>query len=139
MACIVTFKDQCVLMNNRQFSNLICLSLEYSGSVMGEENQYVARLTEFNDKEFFPGRGMDIEEDFPEIDEQKFWSKTLFDTARAIFKRELGVHDHVYWQAQMIYVVYAVGLLFQDSVRQTEPDWCADTLDGSEFRKVYET
>jgi hypothetical protein len=84
---------------------------------------------------FWPGRGSDITKDFPEVAERKFWSRIFHDTARAVFDRRVGNHEHSFWQAQAIHQAHAAGLLVGQAVRVTEPDWTADTLDRREFEK----
>ncbi|QDT88402.1 hypothetical protein [Gimesia algae] len=137
MACKISFKDRSVQMNNRQFSNLLALTLEYAqNAASSDEKDHVVRMAYLHENEFWPGRGVQLEEDFPETNERKFWSKMLFDTARAVFNREVGNHDHSYWQVQAIHQIYSTGLLFEHAVQQIEPKWYADTLDRAEFNQV---
>jgi len=86
--------------------------------------------------EFWPGRGIEVEEDFPDLSERNFWSGMFFDMSRAIFDRRVGIHKHSFWQAQAIHQSHASGLLFEYSVRHLEPNWSADTVDRREFDKV---
>ena len=79
---------------------------------------------------------MDIEEDFPDGEERKFWARVLYDTARSIFTRSIGRHEHEFWQAQAIHQAYASAILFQDSVRDVEPGWSAESVDRIEFDEV---
>jgi hypothetical protein len=88
------------------------------------------------DETFWPGRDMDIEEDFPDVGERKFWSQAFFDTARDIFDRSVGNHEYSFWQAQSIWQAYGVGVLFEESVRDFEPNWFARTRDTVEFHRV---
>lgn len=82
---------------------------------------------------FWPGRGIEIEEGFPDPTERKFWRRIFFDTSRAIFDRTIGVHDHSYWQAQAIYHAHGTALLFEYAVRNSEPRWSAVSVDRREF------
>ena len=137
MACQITFKDRWVQLNNRQFGNLVEFAIEVAeASVADSETANVDRMKEMRDERFWPGRGIEIEEDFPDTSERKFWSRVFFDTARAIFERGVGLHEHTYWQAQAIHQAYTTGLLFEFAVRDSEPGWSADTIDRREFDKV---
>ncbi len=138
MACRIVYQQQHVPLNNVQFAQLIELAVEVGrGSCKdAREREFVARMLRMRDETFWPGRGIDIEKDFPELEEQKFWARVLLDTARAVFDRRVGVHDHTYWQAQCIWQAYGAGMLFQDAVRGTESRWCADSVDHLEFDRV---
>ncbi len=100
MACQITFQDREVQLNNRNFSDLIFFVLSVAQSSCEEtEIPYVERLQQMFDNEFWPGRGIDIEIDFPNLDEQKFWCRMFFDTARAIVHDARGRYQYKYWQA----------------------------------------
>ena len=103
---------------------------------MDEESSFVERLRTMNDTEFWPGRGIEIETDFPDVNEQKFWCRMFFDTARAIVHGTVGNADHTYWQAQAIHQAYSTALLFEHAVRTVDSDWRADTIDRIEFDRV---
>jgi hypothetical protein len=137
MACQITFKEQFVQVNNMQFARLIDFGIELGEQAAEDgERPFVERMKKMRDECFFPGRGIDIDEDFPEISERKFWSRIFFDLSRAIFDRKVGLHDHSFWQAQAIHQAHAAGLIFEYAVRDNEPRWSADTLDRREFDKV---
>ena len=93
-------------------------------------------MARLNEREFWPGRGIRIEEDFPDPEEQKFWSRIFLDTARAVFDRRVGRHEHAFWQAQCIYQAYATGRLFIEAVRDRVGYWFPDTIDHREFDRV---
>ena len=141
MTCQITFQDREVQLNNRNFSNLIFFVLSVAQSSAQSscskiEISYVERLQEMFDNEFWPGRGIEIETDFPNLEEQKFWCRMFFDTARAIVHGELKDTKYKYWQASTIYLAYATGRLFEYAVQTVEPKWLADTLDRIEFRRL---
>ncbi|MCR9197659.1 MAG: hypothetical protein NXI04_03350 [Planctomycetaceae bacterium] len=94
------------------------------------------RMKQLRNECFWPGRGIDIEEDFPELPELKFWCRIFYETSREIFCRTIGNHDYLFWQAQAIHQAYSTGQLFEYAVRDTEPRWSADTIDRREFDKV---
>src|SRR5690242_18745989 len=84
MACQISFKHSFVQLNNMQFSRLIDFGIEIANrSSSDEERQFVERMKRLCDS-FWPGRGIKIEDDFPELPERKFWSRIFFDTSRAI-------------------------------------------------------
>jgi hypothetical protein len=138
MACIIYYKDQQVSANNRQFYSLIEFAIEVGQktATTDEERQIVDRMIDLRDKEFFPGRDLDIEEDFPDLNERKYWARVFLDTARAIFGREVGVHEYSFWQAQCIYQAYGVGLLFEQAVRSQDSHWMPNSTDRREFDRV---
>ena len=138
MACVIHYKDQNVLANNMQFSSLIEFAIEagQKTATEGEECRIVGRMIDLRDREFFPGRDLDIEADFPDLNERKFWARIFLNTAREIFDRKVGVHDHSFWQAQRIYQAYGTGLLFEQAARSQEARWVADSIDHREFDRV---
>ena len=124
-------------LNNMQFSRLIDFGIEVAEQTASDsEKRFVERMKKLRDEHFFPGRDLHIAEDFQEIPERKFWSRVFLDTSRAIFDRRVGIHAHSFWQAQTIHQAHAIGRLFEDAVRDVEPQWYADTLDRREFDKV---
>ncbi|WP_339744391.1 hypothetical protein [uncultured Rubinisphaera sp.] len=137
MACEITFKDRFVQLNNMQFNRLIDFAIEIAEvSATTTETEFVERMKNRNEGFFWPGRGIEIEEDFPEIVERKFWSRVFFDLSRAIFDRTTGIHTHSFWQSQSIHQAHGTGLLFEYAVRDAEPRWSADTIDRREFDEV---
>jgi hypothetical protein len=136
MACTISFKEERVHLNNMQFARLVDFGIEVAEGTAGtEERQFVDHMRKMRDESFFPGRGIWIEQDFPSIEEQKFWSRVFFDVSRAIFDHRVGIHDHSYWQAQAIHQAHGTGLIFEQAVRSVEPRWSADTHDRREFDK----
>jgi hypothetical protein len=137
MASQIKFKVEFVLVNNMQFARLIDFGIEIADqTATTEERPFVERMKKMRDESFWPGRGIDIAEDFPTIPERKFWSRVFFDASRAIFDRRVGVHEHSFWQAQSIHQAHATALLFESAVRNVEPRRAADTLDRREFDRV---
>jgi hypothetical protein len=136
MTCEITFKDHSVELNNRQFANLIDFAIAIGERSAASGGPYVDRMKKMRDEFFWPGRGIAIEEDFPDISERKFWSCVFFDASRAIFDRTVGVHEHSFWQARAIHQAHSAGLLFELAVRDTEREWSADTIDRREFDRV---
>jgi len=138
MSHYISFKDKGQWINNMLFRSLLEFSIE-TGELQAsiEERTYLELMKKrVTDGFFWPGRDVDLEQDFPTIPERKFWSRVFFEIARAIFERKIGVHAQTYWQAQRIYLAYGLGNLFQESVREIEPTWHAETLDNREFDRV---
>lgn len=134
MACQITFQDRCVQLNNAQFSRLIDWAILIAERTAADsELVFVVRMKQLRDECFWPGRGIDVEEDFPELPELNFWCRVFYETSRAIFDRTVGNHDHSFWQAQAIHQTYSTGQLFEYAVRASEPRWSADTTDRREF------
>ena len=137
MACQITFRDREVQVNNRHFSDLMSFVISIAElSRTDDESGFVDRLRTMNETEFWPGRGIEIEVDFPGVDEQKFWCRMFFNTARAIVHGAVGNRDDSYWQAQATHQAYATALLFEFAVRNIDPDWRAETLDRIEFDRI---
>ena len=138
MASQITYKDKEVWTNNMQFSSLIEFAIQVGRRTArtGSEERCVDRMHELNETEFWPGRGIQIEDDFPDVEEQKFWARVFLDTAREIFERRVGVHEHSFWQAQRIWQAYGVGKLFIAAVRDSEKGWLPDSRDYREFDAV---
>lgn len=137
MACTIEYKQSVIRLNNAQFSSLIALALQVaSQSATTDERVFVQRMEQRESMEFWPGRGIELESDFPDLAEREFWARVFLDTARAIFDRRVGEHQHQFWQAQAIHQAYSVGLLFQEAVREAKPAWSANTIDRVEFDRV---
>ncbi len=140
MACEIRFKERSVPLNNRQFYRMIDFGVEFAEqTALPEEREFVERMKRMNAECFWPGRGLDIGEDFKEVEERKFWSRTFLDLSRAIFDRRIGIQDYSFWQALAIHQSYAIGLLFEHSVREVESQWDADTLDGRQWKEWSES
>lgn len=138
MASQIAYKEKEVPTNNMQFSSLIDLVIQQGRASLQNttEERFVDRMCELQESEFWPGRGIQIEDDFPDTEEQKFWARVFLDTARAIFDRQIGIHDHSFWQAQRIWQAYGAGQLFVDAVRDCERRWLPDSRDYREFDLV---
>ncbi len=137
MACEIEFKGRMVRLNNRQFSTLIAFAIEIAErTTSASDATHLTRMKKMYDECFWPGRGIDIQDDFPDHNERKFWSRVFLDTARAIFDRSIGQHEHLFWQAQAIHQAHGTGLLFEYAVRESERGWSADSIDRREFHQV---
>lgn len=121
-----------------QFSSLIDFVIEIAGnsSPTSEEQVYLDRMIQMQENEFWPGRGIQIEDDFPDLEEQKYWARIFLDTARAIYDRRVGDHGYSFWQSQRIWQLYGVGQLFIEAVRACDNRWAPHSIDHDEFDRV---
>ena len=134
MTSEIFYKDKWVPLNNTQFAGLIDLVVEVGcgTATTPADKDFAARMVRLKKEKFWPGRGIRIEEDFPDLEEQKFWARVFLDTARAVFDRRVGRHEHAFWQTLCIYQAYATGRLFIEAVRDRVGYWFPDTIDGRE-------
>ena len=136
MACEIVFKIRRVSLSNQMFARLIDFAIEVGEKTATEsEKSYVRHMKDFHE-DCWLGRGIEIEVDFPDPLERKFWCRVFFDTSRAIFDRSIGIHDYCFWQAATIYQAFSTANLFEFAVCDSEPGWSADTVDRREFDKV---
>lgn len=134
MAGWITYKDERVDFNNRQFSSTMSFIVEVAEKIANEsEMPFVEKVKDEMVSNYYPGLCIDIEEDFPKIEERKFWAIVFYETAREIFERKIGVQDYSFWQTQRIYQIYGTGDLFVKAVKEVEPSWLPDTRDSREF------
>ena len=138
VTCSIYFQDLSVDLTNMQFSSLVRFALEVANRTArdSEETHFATRMERLRDDVFFPGRGFEIEGDFSEIAERKFWARVFLETARWIFERRIGDHSNLFWQAQCIRQAYGIGELFVAAVQTEEPRWFPDTSDRREFQAV---
>ena len=133
MAININYKANNLGMSNRAFGILVECGIEVAKQgATPEELQFIATMR--NKHAQLPY--LDIAKDMPSVPEQKFWSRVFFDTARAIFERKVGAHEHSYWQAQAIYVAYSAGKFFQSVVQDSERGWDPSTIDTREFDRI---
>ena len=133
MAGFIFYKDHQIVFNNRQFDNTITFVSQVARKMAKEsEMDYVKKMEE-HVEHYWPGMCFDVETDFPDHEEKKFWARMFFETAREIFDRNIGVQDYSFWQTQRIYQIYGSGNVFQKAVREEEPTWTPDITDYREF------
>jgi len=77
MTADIRFKDSRVPLNNWMFDRLIAFGTEVAKqTARDEEQRFVAHMEELK-KGFWPGRGIHIVSDFPDVAERKFWSRVF--------------------------------------------------------------
>src|SRR4051794_40126928 len=98
MACEISYKNLEVPTNNSQFFGLIEFAIEIGGQSARapRETSFVDRMAHMHETEFWSGSGIQIEKDFSDIEEQKFWARVFLDTARAIVDRRIGRQDYFF-------------------------------------------
>lgn len=134
MACSIIFKAESVSFSNMQFSRLLDFGIQVArGTGTAADQRFIDRLSEMQGGYFWPGRGVDILEDFPELEERKFWSRVFFDVSRAIFDRTVGFHERQCWQARGIHKAHGTAMLFESSVRDEQAKWYAESRDRLEM------
>ena len=134
MAGWITYKDESIAFNNSQFSSSMHLAIEVAEKMANEDEKiFVARMKDKMVTNYYPGVCIDIEGDFPGIEERKFWAMIFHETAREIFNRKIGIQDYSFWQTQRIYQIYGAGNLFVKAVKELEPHWFPQTRDRHEF------
>lgn len=139
MAVCISYRNYEQLANNWQFPTLIEFAIETATSLScPKERPAIERMQLWWDKEYWPGRDMNIESDFPDEAERKLWSRIFYEVARSIFTRSIGDHEHDFWQAQRISQAYRVGWIFEQAAREFDPGWSAVTTDRTLFEKYQE-
>ena len=133
MAVNINYKTNNLGMSNRAFGILVEYGIEVAKQgATPEELQFIDTMRHRHAQLFY----LDIAKDMPSVAEQKFWSRVFFDTARAIFERNVGSHEHSYWQAQAIYIAYSAAKFFQAVVQDGERGWEPTTIDTRDFDRI---
>ena len=133
MAGYISFQEHDIVFNNRQFLGSITFAAQLAEKMaVGPEKQYLAKMQDLVDN-YWPGMCLNVEHDFPDIEEKKFWAKIFFETAREVFERKIGRQENLFWQTQRIFQLYGTGNLFEKAVREVEPRWSPDIRDYREF------
>jgi len=133
MSVNINYKTKNLGMSNRAFGILLSCGLDVSKrNATTEELQFVARMEEYTQQLPY----IDLEKEMPSLSERKFWSRVFFDTARTIFERKIGSHEHSYWQAQAIYVAYRAGIFFQEVVQDKERGWEPNIVDKRDYDRI---
>jgi len=110
MSSDICMGEQFVWVSNMELHRLIAFALEIAPAraETPEHRDFIVRLREFYDEQYFPGCSFDLIERFPTIQERKFWAGCFHDVARRIFLRELGSHDISFWQSATIGDAYII-------------------------------
>jgi hypothetical protein len=124
----ISLGDQYLWVSNQRFSALLAFALQVGGEAArtDEQRRYVDRLRQF-EGQAWPGIGFDLEEQFPEVAEKKWWASIFHDVARQIFLRRIGHHDVTFWQTSAIGDAYVVARMLTSAVQAVEGAWYPET------------
>lgn len=140
MSSEICFEDQSFCVSNKTLVLLVELVVEAGRDTQSTpaEKEYVDRLDHWIQEEYWSGLDLDLNEEFPTVDEKKFWAKCFFDLGRKIYLREIGDHTIDFWQAAITGVAFVTGRMLCDAVRkQSGQSWSPETEDGKSFRAYY--
>ena len=119
--------------SNQRLNSLLAFALQISElrDTSEQEQSWVEKLRRFHD-EHYPGIDFDLDEHFLGIGEKKFWARIYHDVARAIFLRQIGDHQHTFWQSSAIGDAYIIARMLTEAVCQIEMGWHPETADKRE-------
>jgi hypothetical protein len=130
----IHFDDQYHQVSNARFDSLIAFGLQVATETgrSDEERRWIERLRAFQER-VFAGIGLNLKEQFPEVNEKKFWARVYFDVSRRIFLRQLGNQDTTCWQSSAIGDSFVIAQMLCRLLRESgERIWPLDTEDGRE-------
>ncbi len=109
--------------SNSRFCGLIELAIEVGDHIaLPPQKTYVERLREFHGG-IWPGIGLNLEEQFSELGERKFWSTVFATLAWDYFDRSRGDQSQRGWQVAMIAQCYTLSCMLTQLVNQVEHPW----------------
>jgi hypothetical protein len=128
LASDITLKDQYLWVSNRRLSALLAFAIQVGAEASATEAErgWVEKLRTFEDQAW-PGLGLDLEAQFPTVEEKKYWARVFHDVARRIFLRQLGNHEVTYWQSSAIGDAYVTARLLTRAVQEVEHAWHPST------------
>jgi hypothetical protein len=85
----------------------------------------------------WPGIGFDLDEQFPSVEEKKFWARVYHDVARRISLRQLGNHEVTFWQSSAIGDAYIIARMLTRAVQGVDNAWRPDTENVREGDSYY--
>src|SRR5687768_14753802 len=91
MSSCIDYKGQYLWMSNARFSGLVEFAIEVGARTQASaaEAAFVERLRGEAER-MWSGIGMDLDQQFPELEAKKFWCRVFYDLAREIFLRRIG-------------------------------------------------
>lgn len=133
MSTCIQYGEQQVWVSNQRLSSLLAFALQVAtAQVHAEQEQlWLDKLRQF-DAQRWPGIDFDLDEQFPDVEEKKFWARVYHDVARRIFLRQLGNYEFTFWQSSAIGDAHAIARMLTQSVCQVELGWHAETEDKRE-------
>jgi hypothetical protein len=120
---------------NMRFAAIMDGALEISAELANNELQTASinRLKNWNN-EAFPGKDIDLEKQFPTVDEQKFWSQVFESLAWRVFHRKWGNQETQMWQVGFIYCCHQIALMLTGLVWRTDRLWYPEPADTEGVR-----
>ena len=141
MASDIAIGDQYLWVSNQRLRTLVEFVVEVARGLerSTEEDDYVDRLNNWIEHEYWSGLTFDLAERFPTVDEKKFWAKCFFDLGRKIFFREIGNLDADFWQAGAIGESYMTARMLCFAIReQTGDTWYPETEDRKSSQAYFD-
>ena len=137
MASEIYHGNQSHQVSNGRFSSLIEFGIQVADETARseEERRWIERFRVFKERAF-AGIGLDLNEQFPEVNEKRFWARVYFDVARRIFLRQLGNQEITSWQSSAIGDAYVIARMLCRLLREAgEKPWPLDTEDEREEKE----
>ena len=130
MASDIAIGDQYFWVSNRRLRMLVEFVVEIARDLDRSpiEDEYIERLANWVENEYWSGQTFDLAERFPTVEEKKFWAKCFFNLARRIFLSEIGNLEADFWQTGAIGEAYLTARMLCFAVReQTGDSWYPET------------
>jgi hypothetical protein len=138
MASAISLKDQFLYVSNKRLSTLIAFALQVGDETAHSdaERDWVKNLLRFEEG-VWPGIEFDLDKQFPDVEEKKFWARVYVDVSHRIFLRQLGNHDVTFWQSSAIGDAYVIARLLTRAVQEAVGVWHPDTENTREGDALY--
>ena len=133
MSSSISYKDDCLWISNMGFRTVFDFAIEVGRKTVcsPEQINFVDELERQSEEVFYSGIHVDLAEQFPDLAEKKFWCRVFFDTARAVFMREIGNQEIDFWQTDKIYLLQYVARMLLKAVEDAmNARWSPTTKDG---------
>ena len=110
---------------NREARGLIEFAIDTARSyeVAASDDAEIRRVSDWYEAEFWDGMQVNFAELFPDIASRRFWCRAFFDTARRVFRRELGNRDVSFWQARYLCNAGILGRMLLQAAKDIDPEW----------------
>jgi hypothetical protein len=138
MGGMISLKDQFLWVSNQRLSTLLDFALQVSEEAVrsDEERGWFERLRQF-ESESWPGIDFDLDEQFPTVEEKKFWAPVFHNVARRIFLRQLGNQEITFWQSSAIGDAYIIARMLTRAVQEVELGWASESENSREAAEFY--
>jgi hypothetical protein len=121
---------------NRRFATLIEAAIELGTELKDHEFQteFITRLSQWWQKESFPGISFDFEQKFTTLDERKFWAQVFETLAWRVFHRRWGNQENDTWQVSLITECHVLSTMLMELVWEDERGWYPERGDRDGIR-----